>query len=112
MTPQEKLLEQLLSEKLGINIYHRNDDMGIVSSKDFDIDYGANDILHEDGSKSYHIHYADEYVKIERPEVVKIVEDILAQDFYGWGYMPTLDKLYTTGKITKKEYKQIVRILD
>ncbi len=111
MTPQEKLLEQLLAKKLGINIHHREDEK-IVLSQSFDVDYGANDILHEDGSKSYYIHYADKYIKIERAEVVKIVEDILAQNFYGWGYMPTLNKLLESGKITEKEYNQIVRILD
>ena len=111
MTQQEKLLEQLLAEKLGIKIFHRVDEE-IVSFESPDIDYGANDILHEDGSKSYYIHYKDDYIKIERPEVVEMLEDILKQDFYGWGYMPTLDKLLSTGKINKKEYNQMVKILD
>ncbi len=70
------------------------------------------DILHADGSKSYLIQYSGEYVKIERPEIVELLDSILSKEYAGPGYMPDLDELYEEGKFTKSEFSQIIKILD
>lgn len=69
------------------------------------------DILHDDGSKTYSLMYGGS-VHIERPYVVKLIEDILEQDYRGYSYMPVLESYFKNGSITEYEYKQIIKILD
>lgn len=69
------------------------------------------DILHEDGSKSYG-NINGGYITIQRPEVVMIVETILKQNKTGWWYMKDLIGLKDLNVISEEEFNQIVRILD
>ena len=73
---------------------------------------GSKDILNSDGSKSYYINYADEYVFIERPVVVQFLDKILSENHLGWSYMKQIQDAFDTGFITKKELDKIVKILD
>ena len=69
------------------------------------------DILHEDGSKSYH-NVRGGYIRIERPEVVKFIEDILNSGYAGWGYVSEVENAYKQGVITRDELNKIMIILD
>lgn len=71
----------------------------------------SNDVLHADGSKTYTLMNGGS-VYIERPCVVKFVEDIIEKDYRGYSYMPVLDNYFKSGKITEQEYIQIIKILD
>ncbi len=71
----------------------------------------TNDILHEDGSKSYQLFHG-EYIKIDRPIVVDFIEGILNEDHAGWSYMKKIQEAYDTDFLTKGEYEKIITILD
>lgn len=71
-----------------------------------------NDITHEDGSKSYELSFDRGYVHIERPSVVKFIDQVLTEGYVGWGYMDRIYKAKKSGIITEEEYKKILRILD
>ncbi len=75
------------------------------------VDMATNDITYKDGSKDYCL-FSDEYIHIDRPEVVKIIETILTENHTGWSYMKQLDVLSKSGHITQEEYRLIVKILD
>jgi hypothetical protein len=70
-----------------------------------------NDILHRDGSKSYR-HFSGSYITIKRPEVVELIEKILAGGHLGWSYMTIVDKHLKEGFIDNEEYRMILAILD
>lgn len=69
------------------------------------------DINHADGSKSY-MNIDGTYIHIERPEVVKFIEDILKTHKKGYRYMIKLDRAWRAGILTTDEYRKVVRILD
>ena len=69
------------------------------------------DILHEDGSKSYDV-VGRGYIHIKRPSVVAFIEEVLQQGHMGYSYMKVVDKAFADGKITREELADIVRILD
>ena len=71
----------------------------------------SNDILHPDGSKTYCLMNGGS-VKIDRPVVVKLIEDIIKKDFRGYSYMSVLDNYFKSGDITESELMQIIKILD
>lgn len=71
-----------------------------------------NDITHEDGSKSYQLSFGRGYVRIERPSVVKFLDQVLTEGYVGWGYMERINQAKRTGLITEKEYEKILVILD
>lgn len=69
-----------------------------------------NDAIHADGSKTYDT--CRGLITIERKVVVDFIENILASNYIGWGYMPLLDKASGEGRITREEYLKICNILD
>jgi len=69
------------------------------------------DIQHADGSKSYQL-MTGGYVHIKRASVVKFIDNILSQNFTGWGYVPAVKQAVQNGVITNDEAQQIFRILD
>jgi hypothetical protein len=69
------------------------------------------DILHEDGSKSYG-NINGGHIKIQRPEVVSIVDKILQGNHMGYSYMPTIIDLQEKGLISEEEVFDVIRILD
>ncbi len=71
-----------------------------------------NDITHKDGSKSYELSFGRGYIHIERPSVVKFIDEVLTEGFVGWGYMGRINQAKESGLITEKEYKKILEILD
>ena len=79
--------------------------------KIIDTEFGTQDFLYDDGSKGYGTICGD-IIHIERPEVVEYIEDILSQNFTGWSYLRVVEDLLQSGKITVKEFTNIVRILD
>jgi hypothetical protein len=72
---------------------------------------GFNDIVHPDGSKSYDV-VGFGHIKIERPSVVQIIEDILKCGYTGYGYVPAVDEHLSKGNISQEEYGKILHILD
>ena len=69
------------------------------------------DILHPDGSKSYR-HFSGSYITVKRPEVVELIEKILAGGHLGWSYMTIVEKHKKEGFINEEEYRMILAILD
>jgi hypothetical protein len=79
--------------------------------KIIDTEFGTQDFLYDDGARGYGTVCGD-VIHIERPEVVEYIEDILSQEFVGWGYMKVVEDLFQSGKITEKELSKIISILD
>ena len=69
------------------------------------------DFLYDDGSKGYG-RVCGDIIHIKRPEVIEYIEDILSKDYTGWSYMPVVEDLFQSGKITEDEMNKIILILD
>lgn len=70
-----------------------------------------NDTLHTDGSKTYETcNYG--YLTIKNPELVKLIEEQISIDGFGWYYVDAIQKFVDSGKDIYNEYKIALVILD
>ena len=69
------------------------------------------DTLHADGSKTYET-CNNGYLTIKNPELIKLLEEQLSMDGYGWYYVDAIQKFVDAGKDIYNEYEIALRILD